>query len=124
MFFVENQIWSFLSFSGPAIGPLEFLVSWQIAQPLSRGQLPVDLNVALLRVHRISDASTALLKQPSVVSMVKVLCEMFCDPFCPDADNTCKLPFFYNGVWFENCTLSPKDDYWCPTGGHFFFNAF
>ena len=33
-----------------------------------------------------------------------------------DADNTCKLPFFYDGVWFENCTLTPKDDFWCPTG--------
>ena len=38
-----------------------------------------------------------------------------------DADNTCKLPFFYNGVWFENCTLTPKDDYWCPTGKHYLF---
>ena len=37
-------------------------------------------------------------------------------PVISDADNTCKLPFFYNGVWFENCTLAPKDDYWCPTG--------
>ena len=33
----------------------------------------------------------------------------------PDADNTCKIPFFYNGVWFENCTLYPFDTFWCPT---------
>ena len=33
----------------------------------------------------------------------------------PDADNTCKIPFFYNGVWFENCTLYPHDTFWCPT---------
>ena len=33
----------------------------------------------------------------------------------PDADNTCKIPFFYNGVWYENCTLYPHDQYWCPT---------
>ena len=33
----------------------------------------------------------------------------------PDADNTCKIPFFFNGVWFENCTLYPHDTFWCPT---------
>ena len=33
----------------------------------------------------------------------------------PDADNTCKLPFFYEGVWYENCTLSPREGWWCPT---------
>ena len=33
----------------------------------------------------------------------------------PDADNTCKLPFFYDGRWYENCTLYPRDDYWCAT---------
>ena len=36
-------------------------------------------------------------------------------PHLSDADNTCKIPFFYDGVWFENCTLYPQDDYWCPT---------
>ena len=33
----------------------------------------------------------------------------------PDADNTCKMPFFWDGRWYENCTLYPKDDYWCAT---------
>ena len=33
----------------------------------------------------------------------------------PDADNTCKLPFFWDGRWYENCTLYPKDDFWCAT---------
>ena len=33
----------------------------------------------------------------------------------PDADNTCKLPFFYDGRWYENCTLYPRDNYWCAT---------
>ena len=35
--------------------------------------------------------------------------------FITDVDNTCKLPFFRNGVWFENCTLHPREEYWCPT---------
>ena len=33
----------------------------------------------------------------------------------PDADNTCKMPFFFDGRWYENCTLYPRDNYWCPT---------
>ena len=33
----------------------------------------------------------------------------------PDADNTCKMPFFWDGRWYENCTLYPRDDYWCAT---------
>ena len=33
----------------------------------------------------------------------------------PDADNTCKMPFFWDGRWYENCTLYPKDEYWCAT---------
>ena len=33
----------------------------------------------------------------------------------PDADNTCKLPFFYDGIWYENCTLQPHNQFWCPT---------
>ena len=33
----------------------------------------------------------------------------------PDADNTCKMPFFFDGRWYENCTLYPRDDYWCAT---------
>ena len=35
-----------------------------------------------------------------------------------DADNTCKLPFFHDGIWYENCTLSPQSQYWCPTKIH------
>ena len=33
----------------------------------------------------------------------------------PDADNTCKLPFFYEGIWYENCTIHPHNQFWCPT---------
>ena len=25
-----------------------------------------------------------------------------------DADNTCKIPFFLEGVWYENCTLGDR----------------
>ena len=32
-----------------------------------------------------------------------------------DADNTCKMPFFLDGIWYENCTLYPRDKFWCPT---------
>lgn len=35
--------------------------------------------------------------------------------FFLDADNFCKLPFFHNGVWYDECMMEPKDDYWCPT---------
>ena len=54
--------------------------------------------------------------------MIKLLNKIFRDVCRSDADNTCKLPFFYNGVWFENCTLAPKDDYWCPTGRYSWTN--
>ena len=32
-----------------------------------------------------------------------------------DAGNTCKFPFFHDGIWHENCTLHPRNNYWCPT---------
>ena len=31
------------------------------------------------------------------------------------ADTTCKLPFFLDGIWYENCTLYPREWHWCPT---------
>jgi hypothetical protein len=32
-----------------------------------------------------------------------------------DADTTCKIPFFMNGIWYRNCTMYPRERYWCPT---------
>lgn len=33
----------------------------------------------------------------------------------PVDEPTCKFPFFRSGVWYEQCTLQPREKFWCPT---------